>query len=72
MGEIVKNKNICAVAICPSPPEASYHRFPKDKNFKKSGFNCANERLTLTPKQQKFVPAILKVKITKETFVMNF
>ena len=35
MGEIVKNKNICAVAICPSPPEASYHRFPKDEKLQK-------------------------------------
>ena len=29
-----KNKNVCAVAICSSPNDASYHKFPKDPNLR--------------------------------------
>ncbi|MBM3939223.1 MAG: THAP domain-containing protein [Sphingomonadales bacterium] len=30
-----KSGNICAVAICPSPQDASYHHFPKDELLRK-------------------------------------
>ncbi len=37
---MAKFKKTCAVAICKSPNEASYHRFPKEKTLQKLWLDC--------------------------------
>ena len=35
-----RKTSVCAVAICPSPNEASYHRFPKDAKLRAIWLNA--------------------------------
>lgn len=36
--------NTCAVAICPSLKDASYHRFPKNDSLQKFWVNCCRRK----------------------------
>ena len=44
-----KSGNTCAVAICPSPKEASYHHFPHDEKLKKVWIACCSRKDAINP-----------------------
>ena len=48
-----KSGNTCAVAICPSPQDASYHHFPKDLKLKKIWTDRCNRKDNINPQTAK-------------------
>jgi hypothetical protein len=47
---MVKSGNTCAVAICPSPPEATYHVFPKNDQIQKLWIELCKRKETINVK----------------------
>jgi hypothetical protein len=45
-----RNGNTCAVAICPSAPEATYHVFPKDEHLQKLWVDLCKRKETINVK----------------------
>jgi len=45
-----RNGNTCAVAICPSPQEATYHVFPKDERLQKLWVDLCKRKETINIK----------------------
>ena len=63
-----KSGNICSVAICKSPQDASYHHFPTEEKVKKVWIARCNRKDSINPLTAK----ICSKHFTEEDFVRDF